>query len=158
MNFKKIKITKTGGLELAYTRLKTDSEGTVLSTEVVEKSKDEVHPDFANALQAFQDIVRKDEGYTAKHQITITGVSLFSQHETVIITHTKEIKSGVTARNSGRINIAESESGLDLIALGKMVENLVKEATAYIVDNKRAQLSIFSPEVVEDGEPVMEAV
>lgn len=156
--FRKIKITKTNGVVLQYVRQNQAEAGSVLNTDVVEKSPDEVHPDFKKALQAFAAVVVDDEGYQDKKGVVITGLSLFNNEETVIVTHTKEIKSGVTARNSGRISLTESESGLDLTKLSKLVKNLIKEAKAYVDDNKRAQLTIFDAKEAEKPKEDLKAV
>lgn len=149
MEFKKIKYTRTGGLELKYVRVKTLSEDVLSKTEVVEKCKDEPHPDLLNALQSLKSIIAYDEGYDKKAEINVTGVSLFNDHETVIISHTKTINSGATNRNSGRVSF-ESEEFEKVDELFKIVNTIVKEATAYVADGKRAQLSIFSEEEKEE--------
>jgi len=143
MDFKKIKYTKNGGLELKYYTYTDMGEGVVSKTEVSTKCKDEPHPDLINALQALKPIVEYDEGYKKGTVITVTGISLFGDADTVIITHTKEKKSGTTVTNSGRIS-RESEDFGKTEQLFSLVTNVIVEAEEYVSNQKRAQLDMFN--------------
>lgn len=146
MEFQKIKFTKNAGVELKYTRLHETQDEVISKTDVVEKSKDEPHPDFKAALEKLVPIVRYDEGIPDKQtaDITITGVSLFSDGEVCIITHVRRIASGASVRNSGRISF-ESEEFKKVDELFLALQELKKQAKLY-VEGKRAQLDIFNVE------------
>lgn len=143
-NLKKVKLTKGNGLELFFTETKQVSKEVKSVLEKTIKCKDEPHPDLVSALQNFQPLVRYDEGYTQKTEINITGVTCVAG-EVIIITHTKVKKSGTTSVNSGRIT-KESETFGRADEAFKAWEALRMEAHEYVVNDKRAQLNIFSPE------------
>jgi len=141
VEFKKIKQTKGAGLEIKYTQTH-DKDGIITSTDhTVESKGAEPSPDFKEALQKFQEIVRYDEGYTTKVEVEVTGVSYFPSNEAFVITHVKSINSGRTARNSGRISL-NSESFSKTSELLEAWNRLVLETKAYLFEGKRAQLSM----------------
>jgi hypothetical protein len=139
MQFKKIKITSQG-FEAAWKEVSTKEDETTAIAEHSVKSKDQAHPDLSDSLQALRAWVEHDEGLTKKAEINITGISLFNDGDTVIVSHTKKLKSGTTGRSSGRV--AYDEEDQQTVTLFNLIETVKKEAVAYIKEGKRAQLEM----------------
>ena len=136
---KKLKITNAG---LAMTYVESVIIGDVASeVQHTVTAKDDVHPDMREALGKFQEIVRYDEGYNKSVVLNVTGITAFPSIDSIIITHTKEILSGNTARNSGKISF-ESEEFEKAKMCSEFYKALEKEAWEFIQNNKRAQLEI----------------
>ncbi len=136
---KKLKITNSG-LAMTYNEKVVIGE---VASEIMHSvtSKDEVHPDMKTALQAFQDVVRYDEGYSEEAEIKITGITVFPDLKMLIISHNKKIISGNTNRNSGRIHF-ESEDFEKAAECENIYKTLQTEAFEFIAKNKRAQLEL----------------
>ena len=146
---RKIKITKGAGIEMSYDQV-MEKDGTVSKMEHnVKSKKEEPHPDLKAALNAFESIVRYDEGYTKTTEMTVTGVTFFPSNDAWIITHTKQKQSGASSTNSGRIRL-DSDDFKKAEDCQKAWERLETEAMAFLFENKRAQLSMaFSGEEEE---------
>jgi len=141
IDVRKVKYTKSGGLEIKYTDYITKDDVVIPVNHTVDTKKDEPHPDFKIALQAFQPIVKYDEGLKDNAEIEITGVNYFPANEAFILTHVKDIESGRTARNSGRISM-NSETFNKLDELQSAWDEMVAETKEYLFNGKRAQLSL----------------
>lgn len=130
-------------------------EETVLAKDVISKQnvtrslKDDPHPDLINAMKKLDEIVRYDEDYGDDEEIEVTGITIFPSNETAIITHLKKIKSGRTARNSGRIhfNSEEFEKASDLVDI---IDDLETEVYKFFFKGKRAQLQMFPHDEEEE--------
>ena len=144
-NFKphSIKILK-GGVKASV------SEMTVMGKDVTsidinnKHCKDDPHPDFTKSFEALQEIVRYDEGYGDDVDIKVTGVRLYSD-DVAQITHMKEIESGSTSRNSGKIS-RDSEEFEKAERLFELIAKVKHECYEYFVNKKRSQLTIFNGE------------
>ena len=139
MQFKKVKITSQG-FEAAWSEAVESQDGTTSITEHTVKSKDLPHPDLHEAMQALQSWVQVDEGLTKKAEITVTGISLFNDGDTAIVSHTKKLKSGTTGRSSGRVGYNEEDE--TTTTLFSLIEDIITEAKAFVKDGKRAQLEM----------------
>lgn len=142
VEIRKVKHTSQG-VEIDYEVEKQIGEDHVTKTLHTVKCKDQPHPEFSKCLQAFEEIVRFDEGYTKKAEIEITGVTFFPMNETFIVSHLKQCESGRVVRNSGRMSVETYAKGDDLATLFYALRN---EAKAYVFEGKRAQLKIFDAE------------
>ena len=154
-NFKMRKFKKTSaGIKVIYDETTVLPGDVTSSVETEKKFKDEAHPDLTNALEAFSEIVAYDEGYEYQDDITVTGVTLLNGNKTVILTHLKEIKSGKTARNSGRISLEDNEESEfeKSEELAELIKKLTHEVFEYVFKGKRAQLDMFSEEEEEEEE------
>jgi hypothetical protein len=139
MQFKKVKITSQG-FEAAWKEIVEKDDNTTAIAEHTIKSKDQAHPDLSDSLQALRAWVEHDEGLTKKAEINITGISLFNDGDTVIVSHTKKLKSGTTGRSSGRV--AYDEEDQQTVTLFNLIDTVLKEAQAFVKDGKRAQLEM----------------
>lgn len=140
-----------GGIKASWT------ETTMLGKDVASKDdankecKDDPHPDFINAFQALKEIVIYDEGLSEDADIKITGLRLYSD-SLAQITHVKEIESGATARNSGKIS-RESEDFELADRLFELIQKINHETYEYFINKKRAQLTMFTGGEDEQEEP-----
>jgi hypothetical protein len=140
-SLRKVKLTKSAGLELVFDMLQ-ERDGAIIRTEhSVKSKKDQPSPDFRRAMDCFEEVVRYDEGYTKKHEIEITGITFFPSNEAWIITHVKNTISGRTARNSGRISL-NSEEFAKTDECESAWEALQEEVRLYLDEGKRAQLTM----------------
>lgn len=99
------------------------------------------HPDLLEAFDALSEIVKYDESYPKKVEMNMTGITIFPKAGVVILSHVKEILSGKTVRNSGRISY-ESESFEKAEVLKGYVDYLEEEVFKFLFEGKRAQLSL----------------
>ena len=154
-NFKMRKFKKTSaGIEVKYEEITVLPGDVTSSVDTTKNFKDEAHPDLTNAIEAFGEIVAYDEGYEDQDDVLVTGVTLLNGGKTVILTHLKAIKSGKTARNSGRISLEDNEESEfeKSEELSELITKLTHEVFEYVFKGKRAQLDMFSEEEEEEEE------
>jgi hypothetical protein len=154
---KKFKRT-SAGIQLGYRQTIVLTGGVKSQANVTKTYKDDPHPDLLDALQAIDEIVMYDEDYKKGTEVKVTGVTIFPDLETCIITHVKTSVSGKAVKNSGRI-AKDSENFQKAVKLFDLLDILENEVYEYEAEGKRSQLKLFDgKDEVEEEEEHLEAV
>lgn len=142
-HLKKVKQTKTGGLEATY-----QANGETWNVE----SKTVPHPDLSAAIRALAG-VQSDILSIDKSRLSISGIALSGHEDTfgVIITGTMEVEAGNTkvALNTPRIMLSRETYGIEEEIQGH-IERIVQEVHSYLFENKQSQLELYSIEEAEE--------
>lgn len=151
-DFKLKKFKKTqAGIQVGFQKEVTLKNGVKTVSNTTETYKDDPHPDLVSALEDFDEIVMYDEDYKKTSEVKVTGVTVFPEIESCIITHLKKTESGNTARNSGKIS-KESETYKLAMKAFDLIDILSDEVYQFVYEGKRAQLALFDPEEVDGSE------
>lgn len=157
-NFELKKFKKTeAGIMVQFNEKSVLSNGVESKCLTTKTFKDDPQKELVDALEAFDEIVKYDEGYSDKTEIKITGITVFPEIECGIITHLKTSISGKGAKNSGRIS-KESEEFKLAKKFFDLIDILSDEVYDYVFNGKRAQLALWENNDEEGEEDDVEEV